>query len=380
MPDSKAKVADWQYPWVCGNCTEAKFKLTPTPVAEAAPAKSAESSYGTHGAERCALGGFLPCRLAMPLRAMDCRERERRSTVAMELRTVTGDDSEQAALAIERLKGAGDPLDLPALKALDDGKLLVDAAGNSFIKTPSGLKPAAPGGAATPSGALKTLEPDNTVRRALLPALAALKLSSPDREIRLSAAEELAKHPGEDVSVLVRKARAKEQGLRLQKKLDMVIAELDLASDNPARRISALELIRANGNVDFKSDLERMTGKDGSAPSEKDPRVRAAASSALSSIETRMLLIGMVGHLFYGVSLGSVLLLAALGLAITFGLMRVINMAHGEMLMIGAYTTFVVQNFFQKNLPGAFRIGTSPRRFRRLSASASPSARCSSAP
>jgi len=275
--------------------------------------------------------------------------------LAMELRAVAGDDSEQAAQAVERLKAAGDPAALPALQAFDDGNLRVDAGGNVFIKTKDGLKPAAPGGAAQPAGSLKTVEPDNTVRRALLPALAALKLTSPDRDIRLAAAEELSKRPSDDVANMVKTALAKEHDSAVKTKLNLVIAQLDLASEDPTRRINAIELIRQSGNIDFKADLERMVGKGGNAtPSEKDPKVRDAASAALSSIETRVLLIGMVGHLFYGVSLGSVLLLAALGLAITFGLMRVINMAHGEMLMIGAYTTFVVQNFFQKNLPGAF--------------------------
>ena len=96
-----------------------------------------------------------------------------------------------------------------------------------------------------------------------------------------------------------------------------------------------------------------MVGVEGNPPTEKDPEVLAAARNALSALELRVLFISWAGHVFYGISLGSVLLLAALGLAITFGLMRVINMAHGELLMIGAYTTFVVQNFFAKNLPGA---------------------------
>ncbi|HWP09101.1 MAG TPA: urea ABC transporter permease subunit UrtB [Polyangiaceae bacterium] len=274
--------------------------------------------------------------------------------LAAELRIVAGDDSEKAAQAVERLKGAGDASALPALQALDDGSLQVDAGGNLFIKSKGGLKPAAPGGAAAPTGALKTLEPDNTLRRALLPALAALKLTSPDSDVRLAAAEELAKRPSDDVAPMVKSALAKESDKKVKTALNLVIAQLDLASEDPARRIHALGLIRESGNVDFKADLERMIGKDGNAPSEKDPKVRDAASAALSSIETRVLLVGMVGHLFYGVSLGSVLLLAALGLAITFGLMRVINMAHGEMLMLGAYTTFVVQNFFQKHMPGAF--------------------------
>jgi urea transport system permease protein len=129
---------------------------------------------------------------------------------------------------------------------------------------------------------------------------------------------------------------------------------VDLRSASSERRIRALEVIGNSGDSAFKADLERMVGVSGSAPGEPDAAVRAAANRALTSIETRAFLIGYVGHLFYGISLGSVLLLAALGLAITFGLMRVINMAHGEMLMIGAYVTYVVQTAFQKSAPALF--------------------------
>jgi urea transport system permease protein len=79
--------------------------------------------------------------------------------------------------------------------------------------------------------------------------------------------------------------------------------------------------------------------------------VKAAAAGALGAIEARQAIVSMVGNLFYGLSLGSVLLLCALGLAITFGLLRVINMAHGELLMIGAYATYAVQKLFQSYLP-----------------------------
>ncbi len=274
--------------------------------------------------------------------------------VAMELRAVTGDDSERAAAALDHLKAAGDRAALAALQALDDGSLRVDTAGNPFIQTKTGVKPALPGGTAQPNGALKSVDADNSVRRALLPALAALRLSSPDRDTRLAAAEELAKHSSDDVAVLMRGALAREKDSKIKATLSLGVAELDLASEDPKRRLSALELIRENGSVDFKADLERMLGRSGNAPTEKDPAVRDAARAALHSIETRVMFIAMAGNLFYGLSLGSVLLLAALGLAITFGLMRVINMAHGEMLMIGAYTTYVVQNFFQRSLPNHF--------------------------
>ena len=82
--------------------------------------------------------------------------------------------------------------------------------------------------------------------------------------------------------------------------------------------------------------------------------MRAEAELSLRAIESRLATGEMVGRVFSGVSLGSILLLAALGLAITYGLMGVINMAHGELIMIGAYATYVVQNLFRSYAPGAF--------------------------
>jgi urea transport system permease protein len=132
----------------------------------------------------------------------------------------------------------------------------------------------------------------------------------------------------------------------------LALAPADMVSDKPADRIRALEAIRVAADATFKSDVERLVAKgpDGKFV-EPDSNVRAAALAAISSIETRQFLINSVGNTFYGLSLGSVLILCALGLAITFGLMGVINMAHGEMMMIGAYTSFVVQNFFIAHLP-----------------------------
>jgi urea transport system permease protein len=113
-----------------------------------------------------------------------------------------------------------------------------------------------------------------------------------------------------------------------------------------------LRAIEESADPAFSGDVERLLVKEPSGDyKEKNADVRRAASSAKSAIELRALWFGLIGHLFYGLSLGSVLLLAALGLAITFGLMRVINMAHGELLMLGAYATYVVQQVFQTYLP-----------------------------
>ena len=107
--------------------------------------------------------------------------------------------------------------------------------------------------------------------------------------------------------------------------------------------------------MDCGPQLEALvaTQEDGSF-AEDDPEVRAAAEAALSSFERTQFLINSLGNLFYGASLGSVLLLAALGLGITFGLMGVINMAHGEMLMLGAYASYVVQGGLSESFPAWF--------------------------
>ena len=107
-------------------------------------------------------------------------------------------------------------------------------------------------------------------------------------------------------------------------------------SDNPQAKQILVPLLQQNPDGSF---------------AESDAGVRAEAKKAIQAIEQRFIIPQILGMLFSGLSLGSVLLLAALGLAITFGLMGIINMAHGEMLMLGAYTTYVVQTFFRNYLP-----------------------------
>jgi urea transport system permease protein len=183
--------------------------------------------------------------------------------------------------------------------------------------------------------------------------IASARLQAPDRSLRLLAATELSKQKNEELAPLVRKALGSEQDSDVREKLALALAQVDLTSESTKLRLDALRTIGEAADAQFKPELQRILEKDEKGEyREKNAEVRTAASKALSSIELHALLFGMVGHLFYGLSLGSVLLLASLGLAITFGLMRVINMAHGELLMIGAYATFAVQKFFQSNLPG----------------------------
>jgi len=255
-------------------------------------------------------------------------------------------DGTQVAAAVEKVAAVGDARALPVLHALDDGKLRFDEQKHLFIKSEAGVKDALTGASAVASGKLEEPASDNEVRRALAPALASLSLSAPSPKVRLAAAHALG-HPSDDLVPILRRLLTKETDSDVKKALALALAPADLASDKPADRVRALEAIRAAADAGFKGDAERLVSRD----NEADPAVRSAAKAAVSAIETRQTFINAVGNTFYGLSLGSVLILCALGLAITFGLMRVINMAHGEMMMIGAYTAFVAQNFFIAHLP-----------------------------
>ncbi len=140
----------------------------------------------------------------------------------------------------------------------------------------------------------------------------------------------------------------------IQAVLLLVRATINLHSDDAAARKDAVTALAKTTNASLVPVLANMLLKnpDGSFV-EPDAQVRAEVDNTLAALKTHLARVDFAGKVFYGVSLGSVLLLAALGLAITFGLMGIINMAHGEMLMIGAYTTYVCQLVFRHYFPGA---------------------------
>jgi len=266
--------------------------------------------------------------------------------------------SEDRVLMGEAITGLGrleDPAALTILIALRDGKLKVDAHRTLVISGDATMTDAVTGKPVTVEKAsLKTIIPNNVLRRNLAPALAELQLRSKDPAIRLEAAEALAKAGDEKMGPAMRAALAKETDPGVKASLKQTLAQIDFSSPDPKLRVGAIHAMSDSNDSAFKANLAALLDKD-SAGKFKEPNeeVRTAASAALSSIERHELLARIVRDLFYGLSLGSVLLLAAIGLAVTFGLMRVINMAHGEMLMLGAYSTYVAQLFFQKYLPNA---------------------------
>ncbi|HET9954273.1 MAG TPA: urea ABC transporter permease subunit UrtB [Polyangiaceae bacterium] len=268
-----------------------------------------------------------------------------------DLRALMSETESQAA--VEGLAARKDAFAERALSALLDGNLRIDAAGAGFIADSSGaLTPLEPAGPKQPAQPVSTPSLNNQLRRVIEPVLAGLRLSSADRSVRLGAAEELSKRQSPELAPLIERALGTERDGTVRQKLELALAQVRLQSSDTAQRLSALEIIRKAAEVSFKPELDRLVAKDETgAYREKNEEVRRAANAALGAIETRAFIYSSIGNAFYGLSLGSVLLLVALGLAITFGLMRVINMAHGELLMIGAYATHVVQKLFEAYLP-----------------------------
>ena len=264
----------------------------------------------------------------------------------------SGDKAEEIA---SKLADLADPNALPALEALCDERLRKGPDGTLYIEGQDRqtITYAVTGEKATPSAdALGKVEMSNALRRAVLPVLAQLRLGSPDRQVRLAAAEELAKRGSNAVAPLLRNAHDHEKDAGVRKALALALAQLDLYSENRERRLQALGVLGELGGAEMESELVRLTSRgDDGRPLEADEQVRTAAAATLRAIEDRARVVGILRDVTHGISLASVLLFAALGLAVTFGLMGVINMAHGEMLMVGAYVTYSVEVFFDQHLP-----------------------------
>ncbi|MDB4971714.1 MAG: urea transporter, permease protein UrtB, partial [Myxococcaceae bacterium] len=274
------------------------------------------------------------------------------------LQKLAADDLDEVRAGVSALAETGDPRAIEILHELRDGKLKVEDGTTRVVTERAGkLVHVADKSPAMSSAKLRKLLSNNAVRRALAPALARLELGSPDVAVRRAAAEELRRSPSVELAPALRAAYKKEGDPAVKESLGLALADVDLGAPEAAARLEAVRILGERGDISFKTRLQTLVerGPTG-AYLEPDPSVRAAAEDVLSSLRWKELSTRIVGDLMYGLSLGSVLLLAALGLAITFGLMGVINMAHGEILMVGAYTTYVIQLLFQRYLPEYFDV------------------------
>jgi urea transport system permease protein len=232
---------------------------------------------------------------------------------------------EQIIAAVRRLAALDDPRAIGALEALGDDRLRAGADGRAWVwnqKTRELVDPFT--GATAPGSArpAREVESNNDIRREVGPALASLQLASPTAAVRLAAAEELANGGGGEAAELLRKALGREQDGKVKNALGLAVARLDLHSPDAATRLVAVQQITRSGNDQFLGELQRLTAKnpDGTF-ADPDERVRGEADKALSAILGRRRTITAVASLLHGLSLASVLLFAALGLAITFGLL-----------------------------------------------------------
>jgi urea transport system permease protein len=265
---------------------------------------------------------------------------------------LAADDSDIKIEAINTLVSQGDAAALPILNSLR-GDALQLFSGRLVIVAEDGVRDALSGEAVSaPADKLQAITINNRIRAALDGAIAALKLGSPDRGERIAAAQAVVNEASEEMLPLVKRALDKETDAAVKGALRQARAVIELKNADPAVRRAGVKVLGESDQPQAKQLLAALLLKnpDGSYV-ETDAGVRDEADKALRAIDQRFIIPQILGTLFSGLSLGSVLLLAALGLSITFGLMGIINMAHGEMLMLGAYATYVVQTLFRAYLP-----------------------------
>ena len=233
------------------------------------------------------------------------------------------------------------------IQALNDDAVKFTKDKVFVIKDGKGFDPVTGTEVTVPEDAEEVMS-NNRMRGELESALSALKLISKDEAVRRDAAKSLQTETDDRKLPLIEKAFAAETNAQIKAQLGLVRAALLLGSNDKTKRLDAAQLLAGSNTTNAKTALiERLK-------IETDSDVKYALTTSLRTVESSLAWGDRLGAIFSGISLGSILLLVALGLAITYGLMGVINMAHGELMMIGAYATYVVQSLFQKYLPGAF--------------------------
>ena len=258
---------------------------------------------------------------------------------------------DQIRHGVEQLASSGNARAATIIAALQAGTLYARADHALFIRSGDGTFTDAATGDPAPNVMASGLRPvrvNNPVRNAIDAALGALRLFAPDRTVRLQAAEAVFR--SHDVAALpgLTQALQRETDPTVKARLAQArAAALLYAPDSSERdRLEAVQVLRARGDIDARALLEGLSGQP--------PAVAKAAGTAVAAIDRVMRLWNILQSVYYGLSLGSVLLLAAAGLAITFGVMGVINMAHGEMVMLGAYTAYVVQQLTRQAAPSLY--------------------------
>ena len=265
----------------------------------------------------------------------------------------SADSFDQTIEGINEVVASGNARAAAIIAALQEGRLLFSAESKRIFigEPPDRLSDAATGEpvAGSPPADLAPVRLNNRLRRIVEATLGSLTLMAPDPGKRLEAAQAVLRSKDANALPALDQAIAKESDARVKQALiearAAVVLYLDGASD--ADKIEAIDQISRRGDQEALALL-------GGLPANASAPVKKAAADAIASIQSSLAIWTAVQNTWYGLSLGSVLLLAAIGLAITFGVMGVINMAHGEMVMLGAYTTYVVQEVIRAHNPALF--------------------------
>jgi urea transport system permease protein len=275
-----------------------------------------------------------------------------RADIEKSLGLLANDSYSDTDTAVSEIAASGSPQAQAIVEALADGRLMFHAESKTvFIKEKDGrlTNPATGEAAANAPADLGAVRVNNRVRRAIQAALGSLTLMAPDPGRRMAAAAAVFRSRDASALEAVDAALAKEADPRVKAALEQARAAIVFlkADAPPADRIAAIEVLVARGDQEAISLFRSL-------PRDAPPAVHDASVNAIAAIDRNLAVWAVGQNVVYGLSLGSVLLLAAIGLAITFGVMGVINMAHGEMVMIGAYVTFVVQEWIRINNPELF--------------------------
>ncbi len=257
--------------------------------------------------------------------------------------------TEKAAL-IENLVQLPHPRVVPLLAAMAGGRLYYRAANDQFVIALNDAAEPAIEDAVTGAALgqvdkrdLERISANNRLRALIENQLAGLGLASSDPVQRKAAVEAFLRNPQTEGAARLRERQPVETDENIRKLLTAALALVELGNSDAAIRAQAATALSGWTQPEIRGRLMRAAADDA------DVHVREAAQKALAKTEFRLQLLSWAETLFFGLSLGSVLILAAIGLAVTFGVMGVINMAHGELMMLGAYTTWLVQQWLPLN-------------------------------
>ena len=266
---------------------------------------------------------------------------------AQDMRAMVDGETDARIQALGKAVVQADDKTVLFLQALADDAVKLVGEQVLVVKGEQGLDLLTGKSQALPDSAQDVIS-NNRFRGEIDTALAALKLFSPDATLRKAAVLALLKEPDAAKLPLLDKALVQEKDEQIATWIRLAQAAAQLGSEDVAIRMQAAKALAQSKTPETQLQLNQRLGQ------ETDHQVKAQLQASLRDIEGALHLGERLGALFTGASLGSILLLVALGLAITYGLMGVINMAHGELMMIGAYATYVVQALFREYLPDAF--------------------------